>query len=264
MEKQPEGSETGNTTESEPDASEAAAAWESFERHEAQDEGEPDAVTRFHRDATEREKVLREAMKKVVVAAGGTEGDELERAKVEGRDVRTSGERLADWHRVHLVGLDHSVKDEESIRRKVAGYAAEDGKEGNPLANVKDAVRYTVQLPDATYTEGSHKAITALSALGYEPLSIRNAWKGREYRGVNTSWKEPVSGTAFEVQFHTPLSYGVKQRTHDAYSEQRLPETTEARKAELGLFQAALTHIVKAPAGSETIVGRNQSEGGPA
>ena len=43
----------------------------------------------------------------------------------------------------------------------------------------------------------------------------RNLWHEAAYEGINTSWRSPETGQPVEVQFHTPESFDIKQRTHD-------------------------------------------------
>ncbi|MGP3690414.1 hypothetical protein ACTVZO_37935 [Streptomyces sp. IBSNAI002] len=222
MERRSEGSEAWEADEdAEPpaDPAEGSGALENYRRHLAAPESVEgpeglesneaqaplDDTGRFHREMTRREQLLREDMKTVVVAAGGTAGREAGEPEQDGEDRRTAEERFADAYGVRLVGLDHAVKTEESLRRKVAGYQAEGMSEQDALKRIKDAIRYTVQLPDDQYVAGSLRAIGALTALGHEEQGVRNSWKDSEYRGVNTSWRASGTDTRFEVQFHTEV-----------------------------------------------------------
>ncbi|MFE6837034.1 hypothetical protein ACFVFI_19655 [Streptomyces sp. NPDC057705] len=260
------GSEEYDTREADEPAdygepTEAAAGWEGSEQHldlldgtEA-DEGKPllDAVVdEFHEQAHAREPGLRELLKAAVVKAGGIEGQEEERIP------QTSAEKLKDPRRVQLVGLNHSVKDLDSLSRKAADYKAEGVSDEDVPARIKDAIRFTIELRHDEYSAGAWKAIDTLLSQGHEQLDVKNLWQDEVYRGVNTFWQDVESGMKFEVQFHTEFSYKVKQKTHPFYSEQRHPDTTEERAEELRQKQNLYTRFVTPPLGAETIVSERE------
>lgn len=93
---------------------------------------------------------------------------------------------------------------------------------------------------------------------------MRNSWDDEVYRGVNTSWRDHASGLNFEVQFHTPFGFRVKQATHPIYKVQRELDPTKEQEmkeiAELQKRQAVFTHFVTAPPGAETIVSQKERE----
>ncbi|MFJ6755580.1 hypothetical protein ACIQNK_11240 [Streptomyces sp. NPDC091273] len=270
--------EADESAEPHEESSEDAVGRESFARRLAVAEGRSQSegpgtsgpestlderVKAFRQQALDRESTLREEMRQVVVAAGGIPGHEQERPK-EDRDTRTGQEKLEDWHRVHLVGLEHAVKDIDSLRPKFSRYEAAGMSGSDVTARIKDAVRYTIQLPDDQYSAGAWKAIDALTAQGHEPLEVRNSWDDKVYRGVNTSWRDHASGLNFEVQFHTPFSFLVKQSTHSIYKVQReLDPAKEHEREKIGELQqrqAVFTHFATAPPGAETIVSPKERE----
>jgi hypothetical protein len=70
---------------------------------------------------------------------------------------------------------------------------------------------------------------------------------------VNSVWQDPRTGTAFEVQFHTPGSWEVTRHTHPWYEEFRLPDTPEPRKEELSAMIGAEYAKLPVPHGVEQL-----------
>ncbi|MEU8972991.1 ATP nucleotide 3'-pyrophosphokinase [Streptomyces monashensis] len=162
-----------------------------------------------------------------------------------------------------LVGFDHRLKSPDSLKRKVATSLKDDPGQNvdTVLDRLTDAVRYTLQWPDATYTTGATRASALLSAWGNDSTKWSNTWsRTHGYKGLNTGWRAPRSGQLFEVQFHTPESKHAQEVTHQLYEEQRLPSTTPARKKELQAQQDAVFNAVPVPAGA----GRLTAPAGPA
>ncbi|GAB3266100.1 hypothetical protein [Kineosporia babensis] len=136
--------------------------------------------------------------------------------------------------RAELAGLAHRLKDGESLKRKVATQQANTGSSLPVLLDrAQDAVRYTVVLADRSYVSGVAQVAALLESRGYANLSVHNAWHSKRYRGINTTWADPSTGIAFEVQFHTPATWQITRETHRAYEEFRRPGTTPERAAQL-------------------------------
>ncbi|MGW8981358.1 ATP nucleotide 3'-pyrophosphokinase [Streptomyces parvus] len=169
-------------------------------------------------------------------------------------DVRTAA--LASGG--ELVGFDHRLKTPDSLKRKVATSLKEHPEQNvdTVLRGLSDAVRYTLQWPEGTYTDGVSTASAPLSAWGNNSTKWSNTWgRSSGYKGLNTGWRAPGSGQLFEVQFHTPASKHAQEVTHLLYEEQRLPSTTPARKAELQAEQDAVFAAVPLPPGADRLTG---------
>ncbi|MCE0540170.1 hypothetical protein LWF15_32220 [Kineosporia rhizophila] len=152
--------------------------------------------------------------------------------------------------RVELAGLAHRLKDGESLKRKVATQQASTGGSLPVLLDrAQDAVRYTVVLADRSYVSGVAQVAALLESRGYHNLTVHNAWQSSRYRGINTTWADPSTGIAFEVQFHTPATWRVTRETHRAYEEFRQVGTTQARKDELSAQIGAAYRTAPVPAG---------------
>ncbi|MFB7502004.1 ATP nucleotide 3'-pyrophosphokinase [Streptomyces broussonetiae] len=180
----------------------------------------------------------------------------LDRARRAERSISTDVGAAALASGAQLVGFDHRLKSADSLKRKVAT-SLEDTPGQNTdtvLARLTDAVRYTLQWRDSTYTTGVTRASAVLSAWGNTSTKWSNTWNRTSgYKGLNTGWRAPGSGQLFEIQFHTPESKHAQEVTHLLYEEQRLPSTTPARRKELQARQDAAFNAVPVPAGADRL-----------
>jgi len=176
------------------------------------------------------------------IGPGGTRLTPLQNASAEAfhalsaadEPTVTAAMRAAVAGRGRLAGLDQRLKPAESYKQKLATAHARTGKPlPDLLAGAKDAMRYTAVLDDANYVRGVADIANALERHGFHAQSSHNAWHGPRYRGINSHWLDPVTGAAFEVQFHTPASWRITKQTHAMYEEYRLPTTPATRRAEL-------------------------------
>ena len=152
------------------------------------------------------------------------------------------------------MGLEHCIKGEDRFKEKVSYEArAKPEKSIDQITNdLPDAIRYTYQFDEDSYTKGYSATCNQLQQRGYAMEFCRNSWENPQYRGVNTRWREPT-GQLFEVQFHTPESFNAKQLTHDAYERIRNPNTTDLERDELHSFQESASTIIPLPAGALSI-----------
>jgi len=88
----------------------------------------------------------------------------------------------------------------------------------------------------------------SLEDAGYTKVQVKNTFKpGAVYKGVNTTFESP-QGQKFELQFHTPESFDMKQNvTHGLYEKARLPETPPAEKAAIVKQMRSLSDSVPQP-----------------
>jgi hypothetical protein len=137
-----------------------------------------------------------------------------------------------------LEGLDHRLKEGESLCRKVAAevrdrlesdlWPTERDEHDEALAELTrgmwDIARYTVVAEPGDYVRVVESVTAELRARRAEPVegSWKNFWaKDRGYRGINSTWRDLDSGLEFEVQFHTPDSFEAKSREHPLYKAWR-------------------------------------------
>ncbi|MGW2701533.1 hypothetical protein [Streptomyces sp. NPDC001340] len=154
-----------------------------------------------------------------------------------------------------LIGLEYRLKGGDSLKRKLAttllrkpNVTPED-----VLGGIKDSVRYTVEFPSSNYTHGVQQAVDTLRAEGFENVTFKDTWNSPGYKGINSTWRDPVSGRVFEVQFHTPESFTAKMDGHVLYEKERLPGVSHEELTTIRAEQHELFDKVPVPHGVETI-----------
>ncbi|WP_449477544.1 hypothetical protein [Streptomyces abikoensis] len=186
----------------------------------------------------------------------------------EGMDAMMKGiqEETAQTHGGKLEGLQYSLKDVDSFRRKAAAEWENDEVPVEKTAQkINDLNRYTLTFEPDAYTEGVNRTYERLREAGYEPIpnSEKNTWQDPVYKGINTSWQHTASEEKFELQFHTPDSFKAKMENHELYeisrgkkledlSRRDKVSTADYRDA-ANLLQSERYKNVKIPPGQETI-----------
>jgi len=158
------------------------------------------------------------------------------------------GELVPDTEKYALKSLDR-------FQEKLAKLIAEEpGASPDGLAaQIHDGIRYTFLYQPAAYTRGVQDTRSTLDAHGYELQLLRNSWASDEYKGINSRWRDPVSGSHFEIQFHTRESWNAGKQAHDAYDQIASPLTSAGEKEELRIRQRGIYSAVYLPAGCELI-----------
>ncbi|MCX5385667.1 hypothetical protein [Streptomyces sp. NBC_00083] len=151
-----------------------------------------------------------------------------------------------------LNGLEYRMKGEDSLKRKIATALHDDPmlRPEDALANVKDSLRYTVELPAKDYAHGVQQAVDDFRGRGFENVTFKNTWDSAGYKGINSTWRDPVSGQVFEVQFHTPESFTAKMDGHVLYEHERLPGISHDELAAIRAEQSELFGKVPVPHGA--------------
>ncbi|WP_405750232.1 hypothetical protein [Streptomyces sp. NBC_00012] len=154
-----------------------------------------------------------------------------------------------------LIGLEYRLKGEDSLKRKLATDMLEDiGVDpARALGDIKDSVRYTMEVPSNGYTHGVQQAIDDLQAKGFENVTFKNTWDSTGYKGINSTWRDPLSGQTFELQFHTADSFTAKMDGHVLYEKERLPGVSPDELAAIKAEQAELFGKVPVPHGAGDI-----------
>jgi hypothetical protein len=154
-----------------------------------------------------------------------------------------------------LVGLEHRLKGRQRVEEKVTHDVRKKGLSAEQaFADMKDAIRYTLQYPDDKYTAGVSADAQRLKDEGAEFVDSRNTWTSEQYKGINSWWRESSSGQLFEVQFHTQASFDAKQETHAAYERLRtLPDDIQEVR-DLRAYQREVNAKVPIPPGAPDIV----------
>jgi hypothetical protein len=123
-----------------------------------------------------------------------------------------------------MLGLPNRLKTMQSLARKIAS--------SEPKRDINDALRYTMSFDQQNFTRGVQDTMATLKAQGYSLTKLRNTFTpGKSYMGINTFYDTP-KGYTFELQFHTPASFDMKEGNHFLYEAQRvLPEGDPQIKA---------------------------------
>jgi hypothetical protein len=157
-----------------------------------------------------------------------------------------------------LEGLEYDLKGADRLKEKVADRLDEDGNTQTPeeiLRGIPDGVRYTFSLDPENYTSGLVRITDELKQRGFVEVQQVNSWnRDIPYKGVNSRWMDPESGLRFEVQFHTPESWHVKDVTHDAYEHENNMSLDQQTRDTWHDFQSDYFNTIPKPPGAETIV----------
>lgn len=162
-------------------------------------------------------------------------------------------EKITD---ARLVGLDHRLKTFDSLSRKLTKVVIDDKVPVFLAAQkIHDVLRYTLTLDADNYSENIPSALSFLTNKGYVVTKFNNAWGGKYYQGINVQLLSP-QGTTFELQFHTPQSFAIKQASHAVYEIRRNPASTPEQIAEAKQRSLDYNAQVIAPAGAHDITWR--------
>lgn len=185
-----------------------------------------DNIKKYYHGIAKNEPQITQAITKVVERAGGT-----------------------------LEGLEYRIKTLDSFIRKVDtdyDIALSEGQKITKLqisGKINDVIRYTA-IQDVRSLYGMYKeTMQYLQNMGYSLIKVKNTWNDAlsAYKGVNTVLKSPT-GQAFELQFHTPESFDMKQnKLHKYYEELRKPSTPFSRKQELSALMLKMSQSLEKP-----------------
>lgn len=143
----------------------------------------------------------------------------------------------------------YSLKSADRFAAKLARLVARNpGRPAEDLAwAIYDAIRYAFAFEPPDYTDGTWLVHRILKATGFELEARRNRWENPEYKGIWTRWRDPAHELAFEIQFHTPASWAVLQRTHEAYMRITDPGIPPGERARLRVRQVSAAVEAKPP-----------------
>ncbi len=150
-----------------------------------------------------------------------------------------------------MQGLEFNVKTADSLARKIGTDALDRGiTEEQAAAQIADVLRYTMTFEPGDYAARVQAAADRLQALGYRFAKVKNTWDpAAPYRGLNTQIVSP-SGQVFELQFHTPESFDLKQENHAAYEAARILPDGDPQRAQLVAEMASRSAALELPPGA--------------
>jgi hypothetical protein len=153
-----------------------------------------------------------------------------------------------------LIGFENCRKGRDRIKEKVFAFINDlHLSPDEAVSLVPDAIRYTFQYKETSYTQGVRTDIARLKDQGFELEKLKNSWSDEQYKGINSQWIEPDTGQRFEVQFHTRISFEAKQLTHGAYERLRSQQADKFEDLVLEAFQKKVTAEVPVPPGADGI-----------
>ncbi len=158
-----------------------------------------------------------------------------------------------------LVGLGHRLKSSDSLREKLKQLVAHKHlslEDAVPLVN--DALRYSVALPSQSFAAGCRRIQAALDEQGHARVKLVNHFTraSEPFSAVNVTLRDP-EGHLWEVQFHTPQTFGLKEHFHDLYKRShrlRLQGASASQLQELTRPARDAFRAVPLPAGCDDIV----------
>ncbi len=172
--------------------------------------------------------------------------------------ITTALKKVTEISGGELSGLEYRIKTPESFARKASNEVSEymllhpntGYEEAYKYATSRmyDTVRYTMLAEPDNFFDTYYQTVYNLEKSGYTVSRVKNSLSNiySSYRGVNTVITTP-DGFHFEVQFHTPESLEVKNKTHILYEEARKTGTSTERKLELERQMQALTQNLVTP-----------------
>ena len=148
-----------------------------------------------------------------------------------------------------------ALKHADSFKRKLADLILRHpDKSAEELAlEVHDGIRYAFIFDDEHYADGTLQAHSRFKGNGFDLEVRRNCWPSREYKGINTRWRDPAHDLVFEVQFHTAASWDVSERAHGLYQAITDPATPPEERARLRSVYAGMSAAVPVPRGCGNI-----------
>lgn len=159
---------------------------------------------------------------------------------------------------VKLYGLNHRLKTQASIQRKIGKKMEEDGLSLTESANsINDAVRYTTISSNKSFVDNYNKFKNEMKSAGYEEIKCKNYFmlykQGKvKHKSVQCLFRSP-NGYIFEIQFQTPESQKAKDLKVPIYEERRQVGISNERAKELEDMMVELAENVPYPNGIQKI-----------
>ena len=179
--------------------------------------------------------------------------DEFVSGVMQKLETQFSDANLGGFHPPH----DFHLKSESSLRGKLLRDGLDNDFALSPEAagsEIRDVLRYTFNLEGDAYTDGVTALREAMASDDLVELKWKNSWDDDIYRGLNTQFGTS-DGFEFEVQFHTPESFALKNGPlHTLYNQYRVLDEASAEARALLAETKKLTTALDQPEGWETLV----------
>lgn len=157
----------------------------------------------------------------------------VKRAKSREDELNRTMLHLADRYKGKVAGVNedgsiaYAVKSVSStagkIKRDIADADHFDHVKMSPVeagAKLHDLNRYTILYQPGRYSEAVDESVAELRRMGYE-VKVKDFWldHSNPYQGINTQVFDPKTKSWFELQFHTPESFDIKEKLLHPYYE---------------------------------------------
>ena len=111
-----------------------------------------------------------------------------------------------------LKGLEYRLKPFSSIVEKTISDSVDyNGSYERAARNINDSIRFTFVIPDDIYVLKIDECLHTLESMGYQVIEFKNKWNKLEYKGISARLTDKKNDNIFEIQFHTPLAYKIKE-----------------------------------------------------
>ncbi|MCC8470714.1 XopAD/skwp family type III secretion system effector, partial [Xanthomonas phaseoli] len=167
-------------------------------------------------------------------------------------------QRIAARHGGQLAGTQHQLKSYGSLQEKLMQRVALKKQTlEEAAAGVNDALRYSVVLEPQDFTAGLRATLAALDDEGHARVKLTNQFTDYPpvFKAINVTLRSP-EGALWEIQFHTPETFALKERFHDLYKRAHALAVGGASRAEQRTLQAPALEAFKrvaSPPGCEEI-----------
>ncbi|USJ02576.1 hypothetical protein MUG10_11175 [Xanthomonas prunicola] len=166
--------------------------------------------------------------------------------------------RVAARHGGQLAGTQHQLKSYGSLQEKLRQRVALKKQTlEEAAAGVNDALRYSVVLEPQDFTAGLRAMLATLDDQGHARVKLTNQFTvyPPSFKAINVTLRSP-DGALWEIQFHTPETFALKERFHDLYKRTHALAVGGASRAEQRTLQAPALEAFKrvaSPPGCEEI-----------
>ncbi|WP_429002602.1 XopAD/skwp family type III secretion system effector [Xanthomonas fragariae] len=166
--------------------------------------------------------------------------------------------RAAELHGGQLEGMHHQFKSPGSLVEKFERQMALKHKTlEEAAAGINDALRYSVVLEPRHFTAGLRGVLASLDDRGHVRVKLVNLFMRHRqaFKAVNVTLRSP-EGALWEIQFHTPDTFKLKEQFHDLYKHSFALQLKSASQVDQRQLQApaqAAFSSVEAPPGCEEI-----------
>jgi hypothetical protein len=120
------------------------------------------------------------------------------------------------------------------------------------MSVVPDPIRFSLCYPGERYADGVTTDVNRIKSEWFELTRLKNLWHSDQYKGINSQWRDPATGTRTEMQFHTSVSIEAKELTHEAYERIRSRTVDPVEREDLQDFQRRANAPVVTPAGTNS------------